>query len=156
MIPYWLCSSEYHAAGLNHGSEVFGDESGVYDSANFPTAKENRMSDNFKRKMQEIDAKIVTRFDQALQEFRLVYDNSNSAERIRLRDWLSDTEELVESGKEFWGILLRIRVGHSYSDAEGESVYEGSADFNPSVMVRAMDAWDKGEEFTPKGAFGTM
>lgn len=50
---------------------------------------------------------------------------------------------------------LRLRVGRQRSDSQGNVVSEGEADIGFETALRAVEAWERGEDFTPEQPSGS-
>ncbi len=109
-------------------------------------------ADDLKKRLDQLDAQILREFDQELQEVRSLYDVLSNTERDRFRDWLAQLAELSESPVKFLPMRVKIQTDNTSLDDETDN--HASASLSPKVMLKAVEAWDNGEEFTPKHTFG--
>ena len=104
---------------------------------------------DLKRSWGDSLAKITTTFDRQLQEFKRYFEALNPGGRQWLKQWLIRAEELQGDMQSQSPVSIRIHVDHVEIDPEGDTRYEGHAHFGPAILLKAIDAWEKGEEFTP-------
>ncbi len=109
-------------------------------------------ADDLKKQLDQIDAQILGAFDQELQEVRSLYDVLSNTERDRFRDWLALLAKFSESPVNFLPMHVKIQTDNTSLDDETD--HHASASLSPKLMFKAVEAWDNGEEFTPKHTFG--
>ena len=108
------------------------------------------MNDDFKRKMREIESRIVQSFDQEIMEFRDFYHALNDDDRSEFRNWITELNDVVSKQPDIGSLRIRALLDNSITDENGTDVYVGGARLSPAVMFDAVSAWDDGAEFTPK------
>lgn len=114
------------------------------------------MSD-FSEKMKKVDQRMLAGFDRDLQEFRLSYrDAMTDVERKQVAGWLRELVKLEKQSAPWPGIAIKIVVSHDLTDQDGECFYSGGASFNPRVLLEAVEAWERGEEFLPRAGAATV
>lgn len=86
-------------------------------------------------------------FDHEMTEFRHMWEAASEEDRKRLRVWLEKAAALSRECP--WNMDLRVDVNNEEFDDEGEQIYGGYVDFAPSTLLAAIDAWEKGQPFTP-------
>ena len=111
------------------------------------------MNDDLRDRLRAIEARIADKGDQALQEFREIYESFDDTEKQQFRDALAKVAEGHE-------ILRNLPIGYIRAtvqthwesrDNEGELVVGGIGELSPRVLVQAVAAWDSGERFSPSG-----
>jgi hypothetical protein len=110
--------------------------------------------DAFGRAMRLQGARIAATGDQQLQEFREVYTRCDADERAAFRQAADLAQQSLDILRKLPAnfLTVKIEVSNSITDPEtGEEVYDGGGKFAPKVLLKAFDAWDKGEEFAPGG-----
>jgi hypothetical protein len=50
---------------------------------------------------------------------------------------------------------LRLQVRRELCDSQGNVVYEGKAEITLETALRAVEAWQRGQDFTPKQPSGS-
>ena len=109
------------------------------------------MNEEFKRKMREIESRIVQNFDQEIMEFRDLYHSLGDDDRSEFREWVTKLNEVVSDQPNMVSNLrIRALLDNSVTDEDGTAVYVGGARLSPAVMLDAVTAWKEGIEFTPK------
>jgi hypothetical protein len=114
------------------------------------------MDNEMKKHLGQLNAQILRKFDQELQEVRFFYDKLSNEERNQFRNWLAQLAEICENPVKWLPMRVEIHTDNTFHNEDGEVVYHGSASLSPKVMFKAVEAWNNGEEYTPKGAFGTF
>lgn len=108
---------------------------------------------SFSDSMYQANQKWLHKLDQAIPELRNAYDGMSTAQRKTLKRYLAQIVEaqslqrLLSGPHEF---ALSTSVGHEEYDEEGMPVDGHWVEIKPEVMLAAVEAWDKGDEFTPK------
>ncbi|NQT15465.1 MAG: hypothetical protein HQ582_22095 [Planctomycetes bacterium] len=87
-------------------------------------------------------------FDNQLSEFRQFYYSHSAEQRKQLREWLEKVSNLQEKGYD-WNLNIRVHAENDVFDDNGELIRWGDAIFTPATMLRAIKAWDEGNNFTP-------
>lgn len=113
----------------------------------------------FVKSMEKINQKTLRQIDQDLQEFRDSYEHLNERECSQL---INDLNSIVEIGDRMrrlgsphhYGV--QIQVSHCYQDQEGEVQDENSVTLRPRIMLKALESWQAGEEFTPTSILGML
>jgi hypothetical protein len=96
------------------------------------------------------DQRLLAAFDRDLQEFRLSYQEAMAEkERRQVADWLRQLVKLEEECRPWPGVTIKIIVSHDLTDQEGNCHYSGTASLNPGILLQAVEAWERGEEFVP-------
>ncbi len=109
-------------------------------------------ADDLKKQLDQIDAQILREFDQELQEVRNLYNLLSETERDEFRNWLAQLAEFSENPVK--SLPMRVKIQTDNTCLDDEMDYHASALLSPKVMFEAVEAWDKGEEFTPNHTFG--
>lgn len=109
----------------------------------------NRLMDRLK----DLGARRLQKFEQELPVFRTSYEELDPEDQELCRQWLRKVVDAGELPQPLQAFPL-VKIDRRFYTAEGEEVGDGSAVLTPRVMLRAIEAWDKGETFTP-GALGT-
>jgi hypothetical protein len=107
------------------------------------------MAEELPRRLREIQARQARTFDQQLQEFKLSYEALTPDGRQWLKHWLTRADELAREPSSELCLGLRVHVDHVATDPEGEVYYEGHGDFGPAILIKAIEAWERGEDFSP-------
>jgi hypothetical protein len=84
-----------------------------------------------------------------------VYFGLSPEEKTKFRSQLAQIAEVSKQFVAELSMFVKVHMHEESCDDEGNVIHEVSVTLSPSVMLRAVDAWDKAEEFTPKG-FGTV
>jgi len=101
-------------------------------------------------------ARLTMKADQELQVLRSTYEGLSVEERAELRKWLIALSEVSAQTRYLpHEMSVLVQVDNTVYDQEGEAVGGGTASLSPRVVLRAIEAWDKGEQFTP-GALETF
>ncbi len=90
--------------------------------------------------------------DNRLTDFRRYYEELPVEERTKARAWLEKLQAFEKEGFGL-GLLLRINMQCEECDEEGETIDFTDCTAPPSAMLRAIEAWDKGEPFTPNAGW---
>jgi hypothetical protein len=107
------------------------------------------MSDELSRRLREIQTRRARQFDQELQEFKLSFESLTSEGQTWLKQWLARAEEMAREVPNELGMSIRVHVDHLATDSEGDVHYEGHGTFGPATLLKAIQAWETGEEFSP-------
>jgi len=104
--------------------------------------------DRFDR-FDRLDAAMLQRLDQELQEVRSLYDKLDDGERERYQLWLRRVTEVDADRLLSLPSAVMIHTAHVVHDDDENVVYEGHAELAPSVLLSAVDAWSRGQDFLP-------
>ena len=114
------------------------------------------MDDNLKDTLSHFEMKALAQFEQKLPEVRAVYDDLDDVERARMLQWLTALDALCGAAQDHWNMQVLIHT-HIETPTEDGPVFEGDhIELTPNVMLHAVQAWEKGEQFSPGGLFGTF
>jgi hypothetical protein len=111
------------------------------------------MDDDLRERLRAIEARIAGKGDQALHEFRDVYDSFDDSQKQQFRDALAKVAEGHEMlrGLPLGYVRATIQTHWESRDNEGELVAGGIGEFSPRVLVEAIAAWEKGEGYSSSG-----
>lgn len=107
------------------------------------------MDEELHRELRKIEGRLVRKFDQQLQEFKLCFEAFKPERRQWLKQWLTRAEELQREMPTEFHLNIRVHADHVAMDPEGEVYYEGHGDFRPAILLKAIEAWEQGEDFSP-------
>lgn len=103
--------------------------------------------DSGSRPFRHVFAQHLRKLDNDLAEFRLLYDSFDADERIRFRQWLERVSAL--NAESTWNVCLRVKCETDVLDEDDNLLRWADAELSPTTMLRAIRAWDAGEEFAP-------
>jgi hypothetical protein len=111
------------------------------------------MDDDLRESLRAIESRIAGKGDQALHEFREIYDSFDDSQKRQFRNALAKVAEGHEMLRELPMGYVRatIQTHWEFRDNEGELVAGGIGEFSPRVLVQAVAAWDQGERYSPSG-----
>jgi hypothetical protein len=99
-----------------------------------------------------LEATQQRRLDEQVADMRYFYDDIPPEERVRLREWLKQLIALQNqfSNEQYeYDVTLQVSMGNDILDKDGMFIRWGDFQFVPHFILRAFEAWDKGESFTP-------
>jgi ATP-dependent protease HslVU (ClpYQ) peptidase subunit len=110
-------------------------------------------SEEIKKAMRKVEAKFTQKGDQELQEFRALYADWDGETRGKFREALMLVADGNEILRKLPNSMLGCKVETSWQvcDNEGEVVAGGSGRLSARLLLQAIEAWDKGEDFAPGG-----
>jgi len=106
-------------------------------------------SDDFDFRFHRLDAAMLQRLDQELQEVRSLFDELDDGEREQFQLWLQRLVEVDADRLLSLPTSIVINMTHVIRDEADDVVYEGHAELAPGVLLSAVDAWRRGEDFLP-------
>lgn len=92
--------------------------------------------------------RILADLDGLLAAFRRYYETKKPKFRKKLRSWLNDLVSLINDAP--FGVTMDLycwEEGHDTPDLVSEA---WKNQLGPDVMLEAIKAWDKGEEYCPE------
>jgi hypothetical protein len=93
-------------------------------------------------------AREQRRLDEQVADMRSFYASLPPEEKVGLREWL---KRLIALWDEFpYEAGLRLRIENDVYDKDGNVLRWGDFEFSPFTILRAIEAWDKGDGFTPQ------
>jgi len=104
----------------------------------------------------QMSVKCISEIDRDLQEFKNAYQQLEDDEKDLLERWVSKAEELQREEYKLQRshcFIIKVSVGHSYCDENGEEVDGNRVTLTPILMRKAINAWKGGKEFAPKNIF---
>ena len=87
-------------------------------------------------------------FDERIANFRSLYDEYSVEEKSRFRAWIERAATLSAEGDE-WCAMLRIRTEYNECDESGTPIRGCDAEFSASTVLKAIRAWEAGQEYAP-------
>ena len=87
-------------------------------------------------------------FDNRIADFRTWYFEFTEAERREVRAYLEDLIACEERGHNY-SIEIRAISRLDTVGEDGEVTGWLDAQFSPATMVRAIEAWDRGDAYAP-------
>ena len=112
------------------------------------------MDHEFRKRLRGVHARMQSRFDQQLQEFKLAYNEFTEADKTAFKEVLSEAILAMNKLTDLSGgmrMSLKLQVSHRRFDDHGETVYDGFGMLSPVVLQAAVEAWDNNEEYAPHG-----
>ena len=108
------------------------------------------MGDNRGRNpFEKIKQRLRQRADQQLAEFRTLYSVLSDDDRSSLKTWLEKADELRNSMRATWDLApLRVEYTCSFSDEDGNALYDGGFRLSPRLLLHAIDSWENNDDFT--------
>ncbi len=114
------------------------------------------MDDEARKKLRRFEVDWVRNFDQQLPTIRAIYEGMPPEEKADFRMWLEKIVEANKLSRQWWEIGLQLSTAPIMDD-EGNVVQDASdPPFSAEVLLNAVRAWEKGDDFTPKGMFDTF
>lgn len=96
--------------------------------------------------MREFGAKALARLDQQLGSIKLLYESLPQEEKEQFRNWLMKLD--APSKEKFAWLRTSVKVSVSVPEAlVGE---EETISLKPIVLLKAIEAWETGEVFSPR------
>ena len=114
------------------------------------------MDDELRKSLRKVQGKVLRKFDQQLEEVHDLYRGLPIEERQKFRRWLLKLVDVAEPEVRSLPVYVHVQLENTFQDQAGEVGCHGIASLSPKVMLTAVDAWDRGEEFAPKGMFETL
>jgi len=111
--------------------------------------------DDMKKFLRDMDGKMLRDFDQKLMELKCAYDGLDEKEKEEFKAWANNLAAAAEIPTGI-RVLVEVYIDNTAYDHEGEPIYQATARLSPKAIVNAINAWDNGEEYAPKGALETL
>jgi len=106
--------------------------------------------------LNEMSVKRVSQLDRELQELKEAYQQFDDDRMNFLEGWVAKAEGLQRGEYKLQGshrFSIKVSVGHSYSDENGEEIDGNTVTLTPIIMRKAIKAWRAGKQFTPRSIF---
>jgi hypothetical protein len=106
----------------------------------------NDDTDETKKRLRALAGKNEGQLDQRFTGIRSEYDELTAGERVKVRKWLEAVDAVAASTPDLTTIIqtkIEFLIQKGPDEVQALRV-------SPSSLLRAIEAWDKGETFTPK------
>jgi hypothetical protein len=106
-----------------------------------------------RREWRRASARLVARADQELREFKNTYRSWSRLEQAQFREALKKLSEANEILSKLPGHIKGwMDARWECRDAEGEIPAGGRGKLHPRILLKAINAWEHGDDYAPGGA----
>lgn len=98
-----------------------------------------------------IDRAAAARLEGEVLKLRDLYLSWDETDRARMRHGIEEAANAERQFRELpGGFHVRISFGEDFYDSAGQVTYSyGGGPFSPGILLQAIEAWDRSEDFTP-------